>query len=332
MATKRVTIKTLAEILGVKPATISKALHAQKDGSEETKKKVRALARQLGYRPNLLARGLVQRQTRLIGALVPEFSTSFFHKVIKGFYRAARKYHYHVMIMVTEEDPEEERACLDYFISLGVDGILLSVTQSTIDTFVIAIAKSRQIPLVLYDRIVPEAKVSTVTVDDLHGAAQMAHHLMQKGYKRLGYIGPVDYPSVASERYKGFQKALASKALVPTIFPCKIGESEAFEATIQLLESKERPDALFCANDLIALGAYRALSKANIKIPHQIALAGFGNIIETELFPIPISTVQQPALQLGECAVELLIDEINHPRRSPRHIQLETELVIRAST
>jgi len=332
-----VTLKTIAQQLGVTPTTVSKALRDKTDVSSTVKEQVKKLAEELDYRPNLMARSLAQKRTNTIGVIVPEIATTFFALAIRGIYKAARQKGYEIIIMISDENEANEKRSLQYLSALPVDGLLVAVSQETADDTLLQRIYERGTPIVFYDRTVESLEFSSVTIDDRKSAFTVVEHLMQRGCQRIAYVGPTNLPLIAKRRYQGYREALLSHNVTPQpdlLFPCKVDYQSGYQAVKAGLCSQYKPDGIFCMSDLIALGAYRAILEAMLRIPDDIALAGFGDYVVTALLQVPITTVHQPAYEIGQKAVEILVEEINAPvsAAEPRHIILQTELIGRAST
>ena len=276
---KPVTLKTIADILGIKPATVSKALRDESDVSEATKERVKKTAARMGYRPNLIARSLRQQRTFAIGAIVPEITTSFHSLVIRGFYQKARERGYEVFLMISDENAANERRSLEYLASFPVDGIAISLSQETTDVTFLKRLHDQGMPIVFYDRAWEGLNLSSVTIDDRKAAFEMVEYLIQTGRRRIAYLGPTEIPIIAKRRYKGYKEALQyvdSGNYQELIVPCKIDDKAGYHALKEVLEQNIEIDAVFCFNDLVALGAGRAILEKNLTIPEEVALAGFG--------------------------------------------------------
>ena len=335
---RSITLKTIANELGITPSTVSKALRNATDVSRETREKVRQLAEKLNYQPNLMAQNLLRRKTNTLGVIIPSLKTTFFPEVVKGIYSKASEYHYKVILMVTYEDVESEKKYLDFLSSFSVDGILISVTQETSDLTVFKRLQQRCFPIVFFDRYVSGLESPVVQVDDDRGAECVIRHLIQGGRTKIAYLGPTEIPTVGSQRFQGYQNGLGAFDLPLDenfVIPCKIDEHDSYLTFKRALKTfSQLPEAVFCMNDYIAMGAFRAIQEAGLSIPQDLAIAGFGDCVETSLLPVPITTVHQPAFEIGTKSVELLIREIElceEPHES-EHIILETTLLVRAST
>jgi LacI family transcriptional regulator len=333
---KPITLKTIAEKLGASPSTVSKALRDQSDVSKSMRNRAKKIAAEMGYKPNFLAKSLRQKKTYTIGAVVPEITTSFHSIVIRGFYSKARSLGYDVNLMISDESEENERHCLEYYSSAPVDGILISISQETQNFHLIKQIRHRGIPMVFFDRNIDGIETSSVSADDFDAGYKMAKYLCSINRKNIAYLGPTDFPDVARHRYEGFKKALSecTQERKTHIIPCRIDDVDGYNVFKHELEKGYMPDLVLGATDLVALGAGRAILQRELSIPKNIALAGFGNLVETALLGEPITTMDHRPFEMGQKAVELLIHEIenkNTPHK-PRHILLKTKLIVRSST
>jgi LacI family transcriptional regulator len=329
----KITQKKIADMLGVTTVTISKALRDNPDISEKLKTKIKQIAEDLGYRPNILARGLAQRHTRMIGVIVPEITTSFFAEVVEAFYQTAREHQYEVVLMISHEREKDESDNLRYLTALGVDGILISVTRETISGTVINKLINQGVPVVFYDRALEDVQASTVTINDRQGAQSLVQNMINYGCKQIGYLGPLEHPLVVKHRFQGYQDALMANGLntdKSIIYECQFGKEDAYQTTLDCLKNGCPIDGLFCANDVVALSAYRAITESGYSIPKNIRLAGFGNISENFFLPVPFMTVAQPTFEMGQKALELLLDEIESKEKKlkPRHLVLDSKIII----
>ena len=334
MKKKIITQKNIAEALGVTPVTVSKALRDSSDISPEMKERVKKMAEELAYHPNLLAKSLSSRRTHMIGAIVPEITTSFFAAVIEGFYDEGRKHGYEIILMISHEKSENEASNVSYLASLGVEGLVLSVTSETNSRDFLSPFLKRDLPIVFYDRPIRCPKTSTVTIDDAGAAQRVVERLIEKGYRKIAFLGPTELPRIIKNRFLGYQAALKKHGLSfdkKRVIPCDFSKERAFQAMADVLQDNVDMDALFCANDFVAMSAYRAITQAGLAVPDDIGLAGFGNMSETFFLPAPFITISQPAYEMGRKAVEVLIENLEHKseNRKTSHIQLDTELVER---
>jgi len=334
---KQPTIKDIARRLGLSPSTVSRALSGHPDISEATKEKVCAIARELEYHPNTLAKSLQQKQSQIIGVVVPQVKHYFFASVMAGITDVAYQAGYTVMICQSNEDYQREVANIDVLISHRVAGLLVSVSSSTTQCEHFEKIKRRSIPLVFFDRVCPGMEASSVVVDDYEGAFKATEYLIQKGYKRIGTLAGPPFLSIAKARFEGFRDALRKHGrTLPSEWIVHGGMNEedgAISIEKLLSQSNPRPDALFCVNDPVALGAMMRLKEKGIRIPEDIAMMGFTDNPEASMIEPPLTTMRQPAYLIGKTAAELLLDELKNKKRGqkPTRCVLKTELIIRKS-
>jgi DNA-binding LacI/PurR family transcriptional regulator len=334
---KQATIKDIAKRLNISTSTVSRALSDHPDISRETKGKVQAVARQMDYHPNTIAKSLQRKHSLVIGVVVPQVKHYFFASIMAGITDVAYQAGFTVMICQSNEDFQREMSNIDVLISNRVAGLLISVSSTTRNCDHFIKLKRRGIPLVFFDRVCPEMDVSTVVVDDYDGAFNAVEYLIRKGYQRIGHLGGPEFLSISRLRFNGYHDAL-QKHGVPLredwIIRGGLNEEDGSESVTKLLEqAKILPDALFCVNDPVALGAMLRLKEKGIRIPDEMAVMGFTDNPEASMIEPPLTTVRQPAYLIGKTAAELLLDQIQNKshRNRPMHKVLKTELIIRKS-
>ncbi len=328
-----VTIKDIAKAAGVSPSTVSRALNDSPLIRESTKERIKRLAAELGYERNELARSLVKGRTRALGLLVPDITNPFFAEITKGVEDAARSRGYGVILCNTGDDPQRE---LDYGLLLRrkrVDGqIITSVALE--DPFLPQLARTRT-PFVLVSRISARVDAPYVIVDDEKGAELAAEHLLRLGHRKIACIsGPEDVVpgkvrAEAFVRYLGFHGVKVPRTWVRhTEFTWDGGERVAAE----ILGKRRRPTAIFAANDLIALGVLVAAHKRGIPVPEELSVIGFDDIAYASLPLIELTTVAQPAYEMGYMAAEWLMDILEGKRRRKLQKRVRPKLIARKTT
>ncbi len=333
----RTTIVDIAKKLKISPSTVSRALRDHPDISKTTKTKVQELANRLDYVPDSLAQGLKQRHTKTIGIIVPEIKHHFFSSAISGIEDVAYNSDFNIMVCQSNEDYKREVINLQALVSNRVAGLLISISQTTIDTSHFDILKKRGIPIVFFDRCNDQIKESKVVVDDYQGAFDAVSHLIERGYQKIAHIASPDNISTGRERCRGYKDALeAAGKRVNEEYIVEGGfqQNDGSMAMHRILEIKERPDAVFAVNDPVAIGAYVVLKEKGIKIPREMALVGFSNNPITALLEPSLTTVNQPTYEIGKAAVEILLDQINSEEEDIEPVikVLKTQLIVRQST
>lgn len=331
------TIHDIAKALNLSASTVSRALKNNPLISEATRKRIQEAAREMGYRPNILAANLRTRKTNTIGVIVPLINRHFFSSVISGIEDIAYQQGFAVTISQSNDDFEKECQIAQTLFTNRVDGLILSIGMNTTRFDHLKLFSERDIPLVFFDRVVEEIEAHKIVVDDFGGGYCATSHLIAQNRKRIAMIGGPLNLQIYRKRQEGYIKALQDHGLPvdeSIILHNSLTRAEGTNAIKKLLQQSHRPDAIFCANDTTALSSIIYLKQQNISIPTDIAIVGFSNEPFSELVTPSISTIQQPGFEMGQKAAELLIRQITHNESPQRFETLEmpTELIIRASS
>lgn len=340
MKFEAITIKDIAKALGLSTSAVSRALRGSYEISAETKKLVIEYAEKLNYRPNPIALSLKEKRSRSIGIVVCEIANNFFSQVINGIESVAYKRGYYVIISQSHESYEREVANTQYLASRSVDGLLVSLSTETTDLTHLNKLHDKGLPIVFFDRITEEMQTHKVIANNFNGAYQATEHLIKSGFRRIAHVTIASHLSITKERLAGYKAALADNQ-VPydetLVKYCTYGGliySETEQAVDALLGLKKRPDAIVAASDKLSTGCLTALAKRNIKVPEEMGIVGFTNSVMTDIFHPPLSCVRQPAFEMGQVAMELLIQiiESKHPITKYETRVLNTELSVKASS
>jgi len=341
MANRRASITDLAKALNLSTSTISRALADHNDVSEATKKRVRELAEELSYQPNQLAAALRRGRSNTLGVLVPHITGNFFPQVVNGIALEASKAGFNVMICQSNEDVKQERKNIDLLMNSQVEGILVSVANTTQDFGHFDAVRSQDVPLVFFDRIVEGFRgnnVSAVMLDDYQGAYQLVSHLIEQGCTRIAHFtGPL-HLNIHKNRHQGYRDALTNHGLEiddDLISVMELNQKTGTQAMKRMLKQTVVPDAIFASNDLAAVGAMQAVKAQGLRVPQDISIAGFSNETFTSLTEPTITTVDQGCETMGISAVRLLQKMLNgNPDRlmQPRNVVLKPKLLVREST
>jgi LacI family transcriptional regulator len=329
------TLYDIAKDLNVSVVTVSKALRNQGRISIRTRNRVQERAKELDYRPNLVARSLVTRRTYTIGLLLPDFTHPFFAEIAKSIAETVRPRGYHVIISYFEEDPALERIEADSLLSRRVDGLILASSQSPNRLDLFEQLRVRKMPFVLIDRPIDGVRASFVGVDNDAVGNLATTHLIAQGCRRIAHLrGP--NIGLATKRLNGYLASLKKHKLkVPTGYVVDAGfqDHTGYQAMKQLLRMAARPDGVFCYNDPVAIGAMRALLEAGLKVPEDVAVVGAGNVHYSDALAVPLTTIDQKTSQIGARAAELVLEQIESKRPPrPGKILFVPELVPRKST
>ena len=330
------TIKDIARELGVSPSTVSRALADSGEVSEKMKGLVKTKAEEMNYHPNVLARNLSSRKSGVIGVIVPEFETGFFPRVILGIQDTLAKEGYRILITQSGESAQKERENLELLLGNMVEGIIVSVAKEGGNDDAFRKVIRSQIPVVFFNRVYNLPKASKVIVDDKSLAYDSVHHLFEQGCRKIIHIAGPQNLEVAKKRTMGYMEAMHEfgNGADAQVVEAGITFDDGDRVVTQLLNGGEiLPDAIFCFNDNLAIGAMRALKKAGVRIPQDVAVVGFS---ETELSTIVepnLTTTVQPRYQMGVEAAKIMVEQIRTRGRSiPTNLTLEGHLNIRESS
>ena len=333
------TIKDIAKALNLSTSTVSRALRGSYEISPETKKMVLEYAEKINYRPNPIALSLKERKSRSLGVIVSEIANNFFSQAINGIESIAYNRGYHVIISQSHESEEREMVNVQHLASRSVDGLLVSLSSQTTDLSHYKELHEKGLPIVFFDRITDEIETHKVVANNSLGAFQATEHLIQNGYKRIAHITSSPYLSITKERLEGYREALEKYKLPfneSLVRHCNHGGmmlDEVEAAVNDLFSAKSKPDALFTAGDRLTTVCLGILKRSKEKIP-DIPVTGFTNTNLADLFCPSLTTVRQPAFEIGQVATELLIQiiESKRPVTDFETRVLETELIIRESS
>lgn len=338
MKNAQATIRDIAIKLNISISTVSRALRGVSDVNPVTKKAVIELANRLNYEPNRVAQSLRIKRTNTLGVIVPEIALHFFSSAISGMQEEASRHGYSIMICQSLESYETEKQNIHMLASNRVDGLLISISSETDDYRHIQQLIDKDIPIVLFDRIIDTLLVSKVVVDDHDGAFKAVDHLIQNGCRKIAYIGGPSGLYISNQRKKGYLDALNKHQInidEELIIHCHELKDEPGSRVKSLLEfpSAKRPDALFCFNDPIAVTAMQVIKEKNIKVPDEISIIGFTNEPVSAFIEPSLTTVSQPSHAMGEKAIQLFIEQRQDPENfKPITAVMKTELIIRNST
>ncbi|MEM1096311.1 MAG: LacI family DNA-binding transcriptional regulator [Bacteroidota bacterium] len=330
----------IAEQLGISASTVSRALRGYPDISPDTKEAVVALAEKLHYRPNPIAQNLRNQESRIIGVMIPEIVHYFFSSVIGGIMEAADQHGYTVMLCQSSESEAREKQDAAMLLNSRVDGVLISLSDTTRTFEHLEAFRARGTPVVMFDKVAEHIAASKVLIDDVQGGRLATEHLIAQGCKRIAHIRGPHGPVTTEGRMAGYREALERNglpfdpALVKTCTRVTKEAGMALMAELMALEAP--PDGLFAVTDLAAIGAMVQLKRTGYAIPHDVAIIGFSDWDMASIVDPPLSSVFQPGFDMGRTATDLLIREIRlgqqeQPAVPETHV-LETQLQIRASS
>lgn len=327
-----VSLRDVAKAAKVSVGTVSNVLNRPEVVAPETLARVQATIKELGFVPNGFARHLRSGQSRTLGLIVPDVANPFFTEVARGVEDAASKRDYAVFLCNSDESATKEDRYVNVLIQQQVRGVLITPADMKSDR--LEVMRERGIAVTLLDREIKGRKQCSVSVDDVHGGQLAIEYLAGLGHKNIAWVcGPESIPQVA-DRGAGVTKAAkVAGAKIETIRVSLMNAAKGEEAAKRILELDVMPTAIFCANDLLALGVMRALIANKVRIPEQVSVLGYDNIEFAPSAAVPLSSIAQPSYQMGVTAADLLLNECedgeNHEHQQ---IRFQPQLVERAST
>jgi len=330
-----VRLKDIAAQAGVSVMTVSKALRDAPDIGSATKTRIRALAQELGYMPNTAAQGLRTRRTRLLGLVIPASTNPVFARMLLAVEDLAFQQGYDLLLRHTLNMPEREEAVIRRLLARRVDGLLLSPVYRLVQEAPIyqELARIGTPTVLLGHRAAFCQAFVNVETDDLAGSYKLTQHLLQLGHKRIAFFGGPTAVPAAQERLEGYRRALREAQIElddRLIFHAGSTIEEGEKAALQMLQESPQATAVQAFNDLVAIGAGTIFLHQGLRIPGDLSLVGFGNILSSEHFRVPLTTARQAKWEMGSVAVDLLLRLLRREPVEPR--RLPSELIVRQST
>ncbi len=335
MGKRHISLKDLANELGVSISTVSRALKNHPDISQSLTKRIQQLAKERNYSPNPLAMGLLKQQTRMIGIIVPDIVTHFYSSIISGIESIAKQHGYYIVIASSNESYEKEVETVENLLKARVEGLIVCLSQETKDYSHFNKLVENSIPLVFFDRVCHSLNVPTVTADGVVAAKNITKHFHKNGCKRIAYISGPMYLNISKNRKEGYLQGLKECGLEfnpELLVECNLSPEDASRATEQLLKLPVLPDAIFGLNDTIAFAAMKEIKRQNYKIPDDIALVGFTDEFHSTVVEPTLTSITHPTWQMGQEAAKLFFKCIDGNIKTSDQIVLETELIIRRSS
>ncbi len=334
MKNRHISLKDLAKELDVSISTVSRALKDHPDISEHVKNNVKKLASKYGYTPNPLAMGLLKQETRMIGVIVPDLVSHFYSSVIAGIESYVKEQGYFIIIASSSESCIKEMESIDNLLKARVEGLLVSISQNTVNTSCFSALNEKNIPLVFFDRICLPQQFSSVTVDNYVAAQNITKHFFEQGCRRIAMISGPEQLNISRERLSGYKAGLDEVDLAMNnelVVTCDLSFKSATEATKKLLSQHTCPDAILAINDTVAYAAMTTIKGEGLKIPQDIGLAGFSDDFHSTIVDPPLTSVAHPTYEMGREAARLLFESITS-QNTVKRLELNTKLAIRKSS
>ena len=328
-----VTIKDVARTAGVSPATVSRVLNDQRYVKEDVRARVLEAIKTLNYRPNRVAQRLRAAKSYLVGVILSDIKNPFYTLALSGIEQVLSEQGLSVLICNSNIDQKRENDFISLMISEEVAGVIIAPAQEQSEAM--AEALKNGLPLVVIDRRMSRPITDVVLADNQQGARAAIAHLIQLGHRRIGIVNGPQRLTSGRERYAGYLQAMNEAGLTVDEAHVRFGDYQlesGYTLTRDMLSGPTLPSALFIANNLMTIGALNAIHEMGLKIPEQVAVVGFDDLPWAQSLNPPLTTVGQPAYEIGVHAAELLLNRVAFPDRPARTVVLNTELIIRAST
>lgn len=333
---REVTIYDVARMLNISPSTVSRGLKDHPHIRVETRDKIKKMAHEMGYQRNKFASSLRKKKTETIGVVIPRLNSHFMATAIAGIEKITNKYGYGLIISQSQESARHEVTCISTLFNSRVDGLLISLAFDTDNLNHFNILFKRNIPVIFFDRVEQCNGCMNVVIDNFKAGYEITSHLIGQGCRRIVHLGGNLLRNVYSGRSGGYRQALADSGIEFEDDLLMIGElnSQAgIDAARAMMEMKEMPDGIFTANDTSAVAVICELEKAGVKIPGDVAVAGFNNEPISRVVRPNLTTIDYPAREIGEIAATSLLNILNE--KGPFNLStivLKHELIVREST
>ena len=336
----RVNIYDVAEAVGVSISTVSRALNDDARISSKTKAKVKAAANDLGFQKNALATSLSTNQSKVIGVIVSQLNREFLSSLVHNIEETAFSMGYSVIICQTNNSFEREKTYVDTLISSRVAGIIATLSTKTASYDHFEKARAQGIKVVLVDRVTPMLKsITKIVIDDYHTALEGTRHIINNGYDKIAYVSGPTRQLLYADRLRGFKQAIRDAGLQLNPDWIKYSDHLSYEDGTQiaaeLLQSDNRPNAIFTANNLTAISTIVYAEQVGINVPTELGVIGFSEEPFSAFMKPSVTSIRQPSKAMGRLAVQKLVEEINTERSEDyihQKIILDTELISREST
>ena len=334
---KEITIYDIAKKLNISAATVSRGLKDHPGINKNTKKKILNAASEMGYRSNSFASSLRKKKSNIIGVIVPRLNSNFMSDVIAGIEKVVNEANYNLFISQSLETMKKEASNAKAMFNNRVDGLLVSLAYNTDNIEHFEAFVNRGIPVIFFDRVYEHKQCPSIFIDNYKAGYNITAHLIEQGCKRILHIGGNHLRNVYIDRFNGYKQALADNNMLfdkNLLIVNDLSAVAGAEAARSILEMPEMPDGVFVANDICAIGCMQVLKKEGVKIPQDIAFAGFNNDPTSCVIEPNLTTIDYKGYEMGEVAAKILIGHLdnNDDLQQTHSLILRSELIIRGSS
>jgi LacI family transcriptional regulator len=329
-------LRDVAERAGVHPGTASRALNPRTRAlvSSTTAERVLQAAEELGYRVNPIARGLKTNRSATVAVLIPDLTNPLFPPIVRGIEDRLAESGYSALLANSDNDPDKERMHFETMLGRQAEGFIMATAEREHPLVEQAIATN--VPIVLVNRTVESDTAFSVVGRDVIGARLAVEHLIELGHTRIAHIGGPERFSTGRTRYKGYVDALRDRGIDPDPDLVRFGdaftEGEGARLFEELLRTGEKFTAVFCGNDLLALGCYDVIEASDLSCPWDVSIVGYNDMPFIDKLRPPLTTIRIPHYAIGVTAAELLLERIEDRDAVPRTVLVNPELIVRGST
>lgn len=332
---KQTTLKDIANVVGVSPRTVSSALTGRGRVSEAMRIKIKNVAKEMNYKPNLQARGLVQNKSFLIGTVFPYLNVSFFNEIISGIEEKAIEYDYDILLgNANLQTKKDGRIAIEKMIRRNVDGLICSPDYREVNLF--RELKEKEIPTIQVMTNIEDLDLPFIGVDNVYGGKLATNHLISLGHEKIGFIGSnrIHYSEI-EDRNTGYLQSLIENGIKLDIDKYSVKAEQSmqggYDATIELFKRTKDVSAIFASTDYAALGVIRALLNLNKKIPEEVSVIGYDDLdFASHQFVYQLTTIAQPKREIGLLAFDMFLNTLN--KKKVENIILKPELIERTTT
>jgi len=333
---KEVTIYDIAEALNISASTVSRGLRDHPSVRKVTKKKIMIVANKMGYQHNKFASNLRKKHTNMIGVVLPRLDSYFQSTIISGMEKEANKAGYNLIISQSQESIKKERASILTMFNSRVDGLLVSLAYDTENLDHLDIFFKKKIPVIFFDRVYDQSECTNIVIDNFKAGYDVTKHLIEQGCRRILHLGGNLLRNLYSDRFRGYKQALLDNG-VPfdqdLVFIDRLNEEAGINTVKEILKMKIPPDGIFTVNDTTAATIICKLKEASIRVPDDIAVAGFNNDPISRVVDPNLTTINYPGEKMGEIAASTLIHKLKKLKTvNTNTIILHHELIIRQSS